>query len=201
MIGVRPSKPWRPSQQKQRAASPPQKRKSLPPGVAPQCIWVKAEPRISDASLSDCARKLQSWNSTPGPIVATFATSIREPWLLGLSAARGGMPIVVAGHGRSFRSHFNWWLGYGKKLPGSGRKAHPLHQYGSPCLRASAGLHSMLQIPFPVVAGAAQVMRALAPGRTVMWVDATDTVVVNPMVGSAARALIDVVNVAQCSVG
>ena len=132
----------------------------LPPGVAPQCVRLPVEAPMDAAQLQSCARKLD-WKLGGGPIVATYATSVRDPWLLGLSAARLGLPLVVAGLGRSFPKFFNWWLGYGKKLPGSRR--------------------------------AAQLVRALAPGSPVVWVDSTDTVIVNPLVGSAARAVAEVV--------
>tara|TARA_B110001452_G_scaffold34929_1_gene26905 strand:- start:1457 stop:1957 length:501 start_codon:yes stop_codon:yes gene_type:complete len=129
---------------------------NLPLGVAPQCQKVRAQRPLDEHDLRQCARSL-SWSAGTGPIVATFATSVNEPWLLGLSAARLGLPLVVAGLGRSFTSHFNWWLGYGKKLPGSRR--------------------------------AAQLIHALAPDSSVVWVDSTDTVIVNPLAGSAARAV------------
>lgn len=129
---------------------------SLPPGVSPQCQKVQAERPLEPDDLRRCARTL-SWSAGTGPIVATFATSVNEPWLLGLSAARQGLPLVVAGLGRKFPRHFSWWLGYGKKLPGSRR--------------------------------AAQLIHALAPRSSVVWVDSTDTVIVNPLAGSAASAV------------
>ena len=135
---------------------------ALPPGVSPQCRRVRAERPLPQETLDECVAKFRQ---SPGfkansPIVATFATSVHNPWLLGLSAAKLGLPIVIAGLGRSFPSHFSWWLGYAKKFPGSVR--------------------------------AAQVLRALAPSAPVIWVDSTDTVLVNPVVGSAARAISDV---------
>ena len=135
---------------------------ALPPGVSPQCRRVRAEGPLSQETLDACVAKFLR---SPGfkansPIVATFATSVHDPWLLGLSAAKLGLPVVIAGLGRSFPSHFSWWLGYAKKFPGSVR--------------------------------AAQVLRALAPRAPVIWVDSTDTVLVNPVVGSAARAISDV---------
>ena len=138
-------------------------RLALPPGVSPQCRRVRAEGPLPQETLDACVAKFRR---SPGfkansPIVATFATSVHDPWLLGLSAAKLGLPVVIAGLGRSFPSHFSWWLGYAKKFPGSVR--------------------------------AAQVLRALAPRAPVIWVDSTDTVLVNPVVGSAARAISDVV--------
>ena len=137
-----------------RAIAPPTP--GLPPGVAPQCRRVRAEAPLSEHALRQCSDELH-WNPSGGPIVATFATSISHPWLLGLSAAKQGLPIVVAGLGRNFPSHFSWWLGYAKKFPGSVRAAQVIHQ--------------------------------LAPHAPVLWVDSTDTVLVNPVVGSAARAV------------
>ena len=124
---------------------------------------MRAEGPIPQEALDGCVAKFRQNPAfrAGSPIVATFATSVNEPWLLGLSAAKSGLPIVIAGLGRNFPSHFSWWLGYAKKFPGSVR--------------------------------AAQLIRALAPRAPVIWVDSTDTVLVNPIVGSAARAIQEVV--------
>ena len=62
---------------------------ALPPGVSPQCRRVRAERPLPQETLDECVAKFRQ---SPGfkansPIVATFATSVHDPWLLGLSAA------------------------------------------------------------------------------------------------------------------
>ncbi|KAL1504535.1 hypothetical protein AB1Y20_010937 [Prymnesium parvum] len=131
----------------------------MPAGVAPQCVALPAAAPLDAAQLARCVRELD-WRPGADPVVATFATSVSSPWLLGLSAAARGLPLLVAGLGTSFPRYFNWWLGYGKKLPGSRR--------------------------------AAQLLAALAPRAPVVWVDSTDTMIVNPLLSSAARALDEV---------
>ena len=83
--------------------------------VAPQCRPTRAPPPLLEDELERCRRKLR-WHIGKGLAVVAYATSIKRPWLLGLSAARLGLPIVISGLGRS-STGLNWWIGFARKLP------------------------------------------------------------------------------------
>ena len=82
---------------------------------------------LTDAELATCASiiKASNWRADGGgPIVLSYATQISEKWLLGLSAAMHGSPIVLAGLGRR---GWQWWEGGGGKLKGTARALQLLH--------------------------------------------------------------------------
>lgn len=73
-------------------------------------------------SISACAEYLSSHWPWPNahanePIVLTSATSVAKRWLLGLSAARQGLPVVLAGLGEP--GGWKWNEGTARKLPGA----------------------------------------------------------------------------------
>ena len=129
------------------------------PRVAPQCRPTQAPPPLREDELARCRRELR-WHADTGPVVVAYATKIQHPWLLGLSAARLGLPIVVSGLGRS-NNGLNWWVGFARKLPWARR--------------------------------ALQLLEALRPGAPAIFFDSTDTLIVNPLSGSAAQMLGEVV--------
>ena len=69
---------------------------------------------LTEAELATCASiiKASNWRADGGgPVVLSYATQISEKWLLGLSAAMHGSPIVLAGLGRR---GWQWWEGGGR---------------------------------------------------------------------------------------
>lgn len=77
------------------------------------------------ASYLACARN--AWSAGTGPIIFTVATHLSEAWVLGLSAAQHGLPLVVAGLGLP---GWSWHLGSGgnvQKLAIARRALRVLH--------------------------------------------------------------------------
>ena len=79
---------------------------------------------LSAATVAACRAALHgsSWaklvEREDMPVMLSYSTAPSSHWLLGLSAARHGAPLVVAGLGRS---KWPWHAGGRKKLPGSRR--------------------------------------------------------------------------------
>ena len=82
---------------------------------------------LSDATLAKCRNALAPhWlGSVERPAMLTYSTSVPSTWLLGLSAARLGLPLVVAGLGMP---RWPWYQGGRKKLPGSRRALQIIQQ-------------------------------------------------------------------------
>lgn len=79
-----------------------------------------------DASqLASCRAALEPhWLPGQGPVMLSYATSVSTSWMLGLSAARHGLPLVLAGLNQP---RWPWWQGGRKKLPGSRRALQVIH--------------------------------------------------------------------------
>eukprot|EP00326_Haptolina_ericina_P027091 CAMPEP_0181178034 /NCGR_PEP_ID=MMETSP1096-20121128/5500_1 /TAXON_ID=156174 ORGANISM="Chrysochromulina ericina, Strain CCMP281" /NCGR_SAMPLE_ID=MMETSP1096 /ASSEMBLY_ACC=CAM_ASM_000453 /LENGTH=276 /DNA_ID=CAMNT_0023266267 /DNA_START=79 /DNA_END=905 /DNA_ORIENTATION=+ len=80
---------------------------------------------LSAAEIESCERVLQSWWATARskqakisrwdtPLLVTYATALPSEWLLGLSAALHGMPLILVGHGQP-------WVGLHQKFFGTKR--------------------------------------------------------------------------------
>ena len=88
-----------------------------------------SQPRaaLSPSELAACVSMISdtSWAAHPsgGPIVLTYSTGVPEQWLLGLSAAAHGLPLVLVGLGRR---GWSWWSPVGK-LPGTARALQLMH--------------------------------------------------------------------------
>lgn len=80
-----------------------------------------------DASqLAACRAALEPhWLPGKGPVMLSYATSVSTNWMLGLSAARHGLPLVLAGLNQP---RWPWWQGGRKKLPGSRRALQVIHE-------------------------------------------------------------------------
>lgn len=79
---------------------------------------------FSSTKVIECASELQKrWNipDATSVIVFTYMTDLPQPWILGLSAALHGVPLVIAGHG------MRWDGTTGQKIPASRRVAQILH--------------------------------------------------------------------------
>jgi len=64
---------------------------------------------ITSAELEQCMHAVESSSWRPSlPVMLTYLTSgPPSDWLLGMSAARHGLPLVLAGHGR----RWDGWTG------------------------------------------------------------------------------------------
>ena len=83
---------------------------------------------LTAAEMAHCGAIVQAWRnasssadgSMPVAVLAYLTdTSSLHPWVLGLSAAAHGVPLIVAGHGRR-------WGGAGIKLPAARRAVEAL---------------------------------------------------------------------------
>lgn len=88
---------------------------------------------FSSSALDQCAQLVRErWpRAYPAPhgapiILLAYATNIPSEWLLGASAARHKLPLVVAGLGA--QSNWVWWEGAAAKLPGSARALEVLQR-------------------------------------------------------------------------
>jgi hypothetical protein len=74
---------------------------------------------LGERSCADYLRTHWPWPnaSDDAPVVLTSATSVPRRWLLGLSAAREGLPLVVASLGEP--GGWKWNEGTARKLPGA----------------------------------------------------------------------------------
>ena len=80
----------------------------LPPWVLQQHSSADS---LQQQTIDRCVRETRSqWGrgNVDAPVVLTYATQISEPFLLGVSAAMHGMPLVVSGLGMP---GWNWWDG------------------------------------------------------------------------------------------
>jgi len=97
-----------------RRPAPPGHVRSLPSPTA----LLSSQPvsEITSAELEQCMHAVESSSWRPSlPVMLTYLTSgPPSDWLLGMSAARHGLPLVLAGHGRR-------WDGWTGRLPGLGR--------------------------------------------------------------------------------
>ena len=80
--------------------------------------------RLNADAISACAPVVSQWlasHASPSVALLTYLTdaSALSPWVLGLSAAAHGVPLVVAGNGMR-------WGGAGVKLPAAQRAAQLL---------------------------------------------------------------------------
>ena len=98
----------------------------------PSAATLRQEPAyglrpLSDSQLTQCGNALRPhWLGTvERPAMLSYATQVSSHWQLGLSAARHGMPLVLAGLGQP---RWPWYQGGRKKLPGSRRALQISHQ-------------------------------------------------------------------------
>lgn len=81
---------------------------------------------LSASEFQQCAKIVPQWLSNSAPSVAVLAyltdTASLHPWVLGLTAAAHGVPLVVAGHGMR-------WGGAGVKLPATRRAVQALEPH------------------------------------------------------------------------
>lgn len=79
---------------------------------------------IEQREVAACMPLVQSLIASAAAVVVTYVTDLSHPWVLGLSAAQHGVPLVLVGHGRR-------WGGVAVKLPAARRAVQLLHA-GSP---------------------------------------------------------------------
>ena len=88
---------------------------------------------LTAAQLDGCKAALaphwSHYSSRDGPVMLSYATSVPSGWMLGLSAAVHGLPIVLAGLNQP---RWPWWHGGRKKLPGSRRALQIIEAIGGP---------------------------------------------------------------------
>ena len=81
---------------------------------------------LSKAKLAACRAALEPhWLAGTGPVMLSSATSVPNQWLLGLSVAKHGLPLVLVGLNQP---RWPWWQGGRKKLPGSRRALQVIHE-------------------------------------------------------------------------
>lgn len=81
---------------------------------------------LSEAKLAACRAALEPhWLAGTGPVMLSYATSVPHQWLLGLSVAKHGLPLVLVGLNQP---RWPWWQGGRKKLPGSRRALQVIHE-------------------------------------------------------------------------
>ena len=95
---------------------------------------------LTDATLAQCGNALAPlWRGgVDKPAMLSYSTSVSSHWQLGLSAARHGLPIVLAGLGMP---RWPWYQGGRKKLPGSRRALQLIQQLspGQPVISSDTG--------------------------------------------------------------
>lgn len=89
------------------------------------------EAYLSSVELDECLRSIPRWSShvkmlpPTSPIILTYSTRVpAAPWLLGLSAAAHGLPLVVAGLGAP---GWAWYEGGSQVIIGTRRAAQLLY--------------------------------------------------------------------------
>ena len=96
--------------------------------------WIHSKHLSPDLLAQDviyrCVQKLRplGWGKSlqeSGPVVMTYATQIPNPWMLGVTAAVHGFPLVVAGLGMQ---GWNWWEGVVIQKTAAPRRAAQLVQ-------------------------------------------------------------------------
>eukprot|EP00966_Prymnesium_polylepis_P329981 7385658-Prymnesium_polylepis.1 len=129
---------------------------------------------LDQATYERCSRALATLRAPGSPIILSYATSIREPWLLGLSAARAGLPLVVSGLGHS-SGQYRWYWGFARKVPWGARAAEMVARAMAPHNPPVIWTDSTDTIVLPPLAGSAasvvsHVLRHQADGRHVAYI-------------------------------
>ena len=103
---------------------------AMPPSLSP--LMMAQEPAyglnpLSEATLKQCREEIEPiWlGGKHRPAMLSYATQVSSHWRLGLSAAKHGFPLVLAGLGMP---QWKWYQGGRKKLPGSRRALQLIHQ-------------------------------------------------------------------------